>query len=691
MQNKKLLTIEQLQELNDLMNRGDRTGYYVKYYEFTGSQQTVDMAQISSFSDLLGGTAEMANKVAEIHPNYPKEGVLKFSEKIAKSHFDEVVKAFSESRLLTELEIVQVARNVWNKEEIGTYFPGNFALFKERIIEGKIEEAFNDPLGVGVSLGIGAAGGIMYIGTLGQASTGLGLFDFLSNKEKYTSGVTSDFQVYYLKDKELGRTVYVEKTGAVKVGDQYIVSGLGIEDVARKFNVPLSSVAENFGANEDFMGRPIGTKTFIITPPKEGNINGYHDMDGEIKIENIIKTSFEKDSSVVQPKDCTILKVWDESEGVVSFEQAVARLNILAEKGFEGTCVEKPNEYIFSITDFSISDVVSRYKIPESNILQYVNVPNIDNLSEFNPYSPIQDTELHKRFTIALPNPNAPKFLTDEEHVEVMKYPFGKALTLLTNSHAQCYVDHIFAYQDARRYSAYEWTQQLQQNIFKFVGPFTCRHWAAKEKKSQEIKNTSINQDKFDFDLDLDLDSFKPVLPSIKNKPGDLENISFTRIPYLNNKMVGTKENNIIDAFAIDREFLESHLIVVPNQGANIMYVQSHENIYFDLKNTETFNHKTNTIVGHIYNKNYGKVHGPQEFYGSRIFIYEEGRTLNYKDLVIKNYPASEPYDSYYMIGINRGDSDDSHQIQPVTAVLGLHRYLNESIVLNESWPEAEF
>lgn len=684
MQNKKLLTIEQLQELNDLINRGDRTGYYVKYYEFTGSQQTLDMAQISSFSDLLGGTAEMANKVAAIHPNYPKEGVLKFSEEIASAHLKKVAEAFSESRLLSESEVVEVARNVWDEKKIGTYFPGNFALFKERIMEGKYKEAFNDPLGVGVSLGIGAIGGIIHIGTLGQASTGLGLFDFLSNSEKYTSGVTSDFQVYYLKDKELGRTVYVEKTGAVKVKDHYIVSGLGVEDVARKFNVPLSSVAENFGANEDFMGRPIGTKTFIITPPKEGNMNGYHYMDGEIKIENIIKTSFDKDSSVVQPKDCTILKVWDESEGAVSFEQAVARLNLLAEKGFEGTCVEKPNEYIFSIRDFSISDVAARYQIPEANILEWVNMPPIYSAYDLNPYSPSQNTELHKKFTIALPNPNAPKYLNDEEYSEIMKYPFGKALTLLTNADPYCYNDFIFAYRDARRYSDYEWTPQLQKDIFKFLEHFMCWNLAAKEKKSQKIKDSTSDQAK------KDLDSFKPVLPSVKNNPDELENISFTRITYLDNKMVGTIDNNIIDAFVPDREYLESNLVVVPNQGTNIIYVQTHENIYFDLKNTETFNDKTNTIVGYIYNKNYGKVHGPQEFYGSRIFIYEEGRTLNYKDLVIKNYPASDPYDSYYMIGINRENSDDSNQIQPVTAILGLQMYLNESIVLNESWSESE-
>lgn len=685
MQNKKLLTIEQLLELDNLMNRGDRTGYYVKYYEFTGSQQTLDMAQISSFSDLLGGTAEMANKVAAIHPNYPKEGVITFSEEIAKAHFDKVVDAFKNKMLLSESDIVGVARDVWSGKRIGTLFPGNFALFKERIMEGKIEEAFNDPLGVGVSLGIGAIGGIMHIGTLGQASTGFGLFDFLSNNKKYISGVTSDFQVYYLKDKELGRTVYVEKTGAVKVGDHYIVSGLGVEEVARKFNLPLSSVAENFGANEDFMGRPIGTKTFIITPPKEGNINGYHDMDGEIKIENIIKTSFDKDSSVVQPKDCTILKVWDESEDVVSFEQAVARLNILAEKGFERTCVEKPNEYIFSVRDFSISDVVARYKIPESNILQYVKMPHIYNARELNPYSPSQDTELHKRFTIALPNPNAPKFLTDEEHVELMKYPFGKALTLLTNAYAHCYPDYKFGYQDARAYSAYEWTPQLQKDIFKFLELFMCWNLATKEKRAQEIKDAIINQANFDFD------SFKPVLPSINLKPEEIKNLSFTRITYFDNKMIGTAENNIIDAVSSEREnYHGPNLVVVPNQGANIIYVQSHENIYFDLKNTETFNHKTNTIVGYIYNKNYGHVHGPQEFYGSRIFIYEEGRTLNYKDLVIKNYPASDPYDSYYMIGINRENSDDSHHIQPVTAILGLQMYLNESIVLNEPWSESE-
>jgi len=54
----KSLTAEQFAELEKLSKSDDRTGFYIKYYEFTGVDQALEQAQISSFSDFIGGIAE---------------------------------------------------------------------------------------------------------------------------------------------------------------------------------------------------------------------------------------------------------------------------------------------------------------------------------------------------------------------------------------------------------------------------------------------------------------------------------------------------------------------------------------------------------------------------------------------------------------------------------------------------------
>ena len=258
------LTQQQFNQLQDLFNKGDRTGYYVKYYEFTGSDQTLEMAKISSFSEFLGKTAEGANFVADFIPGYPIGGVIKFSEEIASNHFGNVKKSFNEGRggYFADHEIIAHAKSVWEKKGLGIFFPGNPEYWLEKAWAGKVSEAFNDPLGI-------TFGSVISIfGAAGQSAT-LNLFSekgqlrFSINDNQYLSKVTPNFQVRCYTDKTTGHTIYVEDTGAIKVGDAYVVNGHSREDVAKKYNIPLENVVYN--KPDSFVRAQL--ETYTITPP----------------------------------------------------------------------------------------------------------------------------------------------------------------------------------------------------------------------------------------------------------------------------------------------------------------------------------------------------------------------------------------------------------------------------------------
>jgi Ca2+-binding RTX toxin-like protein len=268
MSNKKL-TQEQFDDLQRIFSNGDRTGYYIKYYEYTGNDQSLEMAEISSFSGWLGGTAEMANIIAAQLPGYPKEGVIKFSEEIATAHFNFVKTQYNDGKsgYLEDHEVIDIAKNVWESKGIGHLFPGNPEYFKEKILAGKFKEAFNDPKGLLYGGFVGLAGKVGHEATFG-VFTGKGPFTILKNSNNYESHITHDYKVQYFTDKTTGKTVYVEETGVKKVGNNYIITGISDDEVAARLNIPKDRVIENYGVNVDAMGRPVGSKSFTIIPEK---------------------------------------------------------------------------------------------------------------------------------------------------------------------------------------------------------------------------------------------------------------------------------------------------------------------------------------------------------------------------------------------------------------------------------------
>jgi hypothetical protein len=60
------LTDQELAVLQQLVDGGDRAGFYMAYYAMTGSQEAALQAKISSFSDNVGGYAFVANRLEQI-------------------------------------------------------------------------------------------------------------------------------------------------------------------------------------------------------------------------------------------------------------------------------------------------------------------------------------------------------------------------------------------------------------------------------------------------------------------------------------------------------------------------------------------------------------------------------------------------------------------------------------------------
>ena len=85
------------------------------------------------------------------------------------------------------------------------------------------------------------------------------------HSNNYRSEVSPDFKTISYIDKESGIKVYVQKTGAIKIGDAYMVEGFSQEQVASQYNVPLENIIENYNFNLDIAGRATSIKSFIIT------------------------------------------------------------------------------------------------------------------------------------------------------------------------------------------------------------------------------------------------------------------------------------------------------------------------------------------------------------------------------------------------------------------------------------------
>lgn len=104
--------------LRQHLDRGDRVGFYVQLHLMTGSQAALDMAEISSSSDIRGGTAWAVNNAYEaIWDEYPDIGVKGFSIEIAQGDFDliELIDGTDRYKVPSDLKIYLGALNTWNK------------------------------------------------------------------------------------------------------------------------------------------------------------------------------------------------------------------------------------------------------------------------------------------------------------------------------------------------------------------------------------------------------------------------------------------------------------------------------------------------------------------------------------------------------------------------------------------------
>jgi hypothetical protein len=57
-----VLTQQELGALNSMLQEGDRAGFYITYYEMTGSAEALLQAKVATFSGLAGGAAFVANQ-----------------------------------------------------------------------------------------------------------------------------------------------------------------------------------------------------------------------------------------------------------------------------------------------------------------------------------------------------------------------------------------------------------------------------------------------------------------------------------------------------------------------------------------------------------------------------------------------------------------------------------------------------
>lgn len=276
----KKLTSEQFTELERLDKAEDRTGFYIKYNEYTGVDQALEMAQISSFSGALGGIAEAANIfIQNDYPDlYPKEGVIALSRKIQSKIFDAVKTSYNDPKkggVLSGLEMVEIAGEVWKKHKLAEQFPGGIEIALEKLFDSKYAESRKDGNWVKnlkEDLGKVFSEGTVYDikGAYEYYTTndyGRKLSEF-EGSSLYKKHLSSDFSSIYFTDEKTGMHVYVEESGVQKVGNSYLIEGGNIGEIAKRLDLSVDRLEEHHITDIDVFGRAITKRSYVISPEK---------------------------------------------------------------------------------------------------------------------------------------------------------------------------------------------------------------------------------------------------------------------------------------------------------------------------------------------------------------------------------------------------------------------------------------
>jgi len=108
----------------------------------------------------------------------------------------------------------------------------------------------------------------------------------------YKREISSDYKIISYVDKDTGIKVYVQNTGAIKVGNVYIVKGLSEEQVAATYNISIDNVIENY--SNDILGSSGATKTFTISPKENINLTEPSPKDNSTNPQQALPTSMKQ-------------------------------------------------------------------------------------------------------------------------------------------------------------------------------------------------------------------------------------------------------------------------------------------------------------------------------------------------------------------------------------------------------------
>jgi Ca2+-binding RTX toxin-like protein len=195
---KSFLTNADVTRLENLLNAGDRAAVYKLYYDWTGSEQAIIQAQITTFSGMWGAGALLGNVAAKLqNPLIYQTSLDSFSADIVKGMIETVRINIQDggTGILSDDALQNADRAVWSAKNLGDYFPGNIQLTDvyDNLLRGDFR-GFSAGTINGLVAGAYALGG----------SYGKYAAEFDANPAKYIREEDSRFIVF--KDRATGRT-----------------------------------------------------------------------------------------------------------------------------------------------------------------------------------------------------------------------------------------------------------------------------------------------------------------------------------------------------------------------------------------------------------------------------------------------------------------------------------------------------
>ncbi len=204
----------QLSTLSALLQNNDRVAFYLKLNEYTGSKTALMMAQISSSSGIVGGTAWAVNGAYNIAvPGYPAGGVEEFSKIIADVDLEFIKNQFiPESNsygVPDDKTMLEGAYAGWQGQKLGIYFPGNIMIAANYLADGDRDKAAEFASYAALSLPIS---GVLGVGEVfwetfdSPLNSGKSIQEFLSTHPGATVTESADGTVQAIIDAN-GKTI----------------------------------------------------------------------------------------------------------------------------------------------------------------------------------------------------------------------------------------------------------------------------------------------------------------------------------------------------------------------------------------------------------------------------------------------------------------------------------------------------